>query len=53
MIKCRSADQYQAKFPPRCNLSEPCDVCAHKWEVEERLRALEKQVTDDQRWHKD
>lgn len=31
MLKCRSADRYQAVRPPRCNGGRPCDACRRKW----------------------
>jgi len=29
MEKCKYADKYKAKFPPKCG---PCDFCRNKWE---------------------
>jgi hypothetical protein len=29
--KCKGADKYQGKFPPRCNWGDPCRVCREKY----------------------
>lgn len=34
ITKCKGADRYTAKHPPRCG---PCETCKTKWEA--RLRA--------------
>lgn len=39
-IKCRYADQYKGKQPPKCQ----CDVCYLKWELAELHRLLDKKV---------
>lgn len=35
MKKCRYANKYKAKFPPRCNKGDPCDACKTKWVMEQ------------------
>jgi hypothetical protein len=31
LFKCKSADKYQAKFPPKCNGGDGCVICNRKW----------------------
>jgi len=31
MFKCKSADKYQAKQPPKCNGGAGCIICKQKW----------------------
>lgn len=47
MEKCKYADTYTAKFPPRCYpkdksgkpLGEPCKACKMKWDAKNRAGA--------------
>lgn len=31
LFKCKSADKYQAKQPPKCNSGSGCVICNQKW----------------------
>lgn len=39
MIKCKNADAYQAKYPPKCG----CEFCRNKWDSIARARARKKE----------
>lgn len=38
MMKCESADRYQAIHPPRCNAGNACDTCVAKWQEAQAVR---------------
>lgn len=39
MFKCKSADKYQAKRPPKCNGGEGCIICKQKWAAAQKKAA--------------
>lgn len=39
MLKCKSADKYEAKDPPKCDNGRGCEFCRNKWESIARARA--------------